>query len=329
MPTLTLKRFIAVSLAYSFLPLVAAQATDGVIELNETCAVQTGCFLADAPGYPITIVGQIAGGTYRLTSNLVVPNENTDGIQVSVSSVTIDLNGFEIVRNGCQGATSLCTPLSGIGSGIIRSTSSHRGTAVKNGTITGMGQYGVRLAEQAEVTNLRVRWNRYSGIQVGDGSTVSGNTAYENGLDGIGGSSGSTVSGNSVYRNGDEGIEVNPGSTVRGNTAHGNAGDGIRTSIGSTVSGNTTYQNGVNGIVVGAGSLVQGNAAYGNLGSGIVTGSGATVQNNTARGNSIYGISLGSQSAYRENVITNNGTGTVLGGVNMFSNSCNGTTTCP
>ena len=33
--------------------------------------------------------------------------------------------------------------------------------------------------------------------------------------------------------------------------------------------------------------------------------------------------------AYRENVITNNTMGTVLGGVNLFSSSCNGTAACP
>jgi len=38
---------------------------------------------------------------------------------------------------------------------------------------------------------------------------------------------------------------------------------------------------------------------------------------------------LSTDSAYRENSITNNITGTVTGGLNMFSNSCNGNTLCP
>ena len=38
---------------------------------------------------------------------------------------------------------------------------------------------------------------------------------------------------------------------------------------------------------------------------------------------------VGSQSAYAENVITTHTTGTVTGGLNMASNSRDGTTTCP
>ena len=30
-------------------------AVDGVLEINHTCAVQTGCFSGDTPGYPVTI----------------------------------------------------------------------------------------------------------------------------------------------------------------------------------------------------------------------------------------------------------------------------------
>lgn len=44
-----------------------AFAVDGVLEINQTCAVQTGCFSGDTPGFPVTIN---ATGSYRLTSNL-------------------------------------------------------------------------------------------------------------------------------------------------------------------------------------------------------------------------------------------------------------------
>jgi hypothetical protein len=36
-------------------------------------------------------------GSYRLTSNLVVPDANTDAIDVNADEVTIDLNGFSII----------------------------------------------------------------------------------------------------------------------------------------------------------------------------------------------------------------------------------------
>ncbi len=86
-----------------------ALATDGVAEINQTCAVQTGCFSGDTAGYPVTIDGT-AGRSYRLTGDLIVPDENTDGIKVSTPSVTIDLNGFEIVRSGCKGRSATALP---------------------------------------------------------------------------------------------------------------------------------------------------------------------------------------------------------------------------
>jgi len=144
-------RFCVALLVALLLAASHAQAADGVLEINQTCAVQTGCFSGDTAGYPITIDGT-AGRSYRLTGDLIVPDENTDGIQVSTSSLTIDLNGFEIVRSGCEGATSNCTPASGSGSGVEYTSSSNRGISVKNGSITGMGSYGVILGEQAEVT---------------------------------------------------------------------------------------------------------------------------------------------------------------------------------
>ena len=119
-----------------------------------------------------------ASGSYRLTSNLVVPNENTDGIQVTAHSVSIDLNGFEIRGPvTCSGSPLTCTPSSGTGSGVETYTNTIRGVAVRNGSITGMGNYGVWLGEQAEVRDLRLRHNRSGGVSASSGSTISGNSA--------------------------------------------------------------------------------------------------------------------------------------------------------
>ena len=32
-----------------------ALAVDGVLEINQTCVVQSGCFAGDTPGFPLTI----------------------------------------------------------------------------------------------------------------------------------------------------------------------------------------------------------------------------------------------------------------------------------
>jgi hypothetical protein len=91
-----------------------AITTDGVAEINHTCAAQTGCFSGDTAGYPVTI-GEPA--SYRLTSNLIVPDENTTGIMTNTPSVSIDLNGFEIVRWVCKGVSFNCIATSGSGVG--------------------------------------------------------------------------------------------------------------------------------------------------------------------------------------------------------------------
>ncbi len=298
----------ALLLIFPVLAATSAYAVDGVMEINQTCATQLGCFSGDAVSYPITIDGT-AGRSYRLTSDLIVPDENTDGIDISSPSISIDLNGFEIVRSGCEGATTDCTPDSGTGSGVRVPNSSYFGVSIRNGSVVGMGEYGVYLqSSQSEAVGLRVRWSRYHGIVAGNASTMRDNIAYGNGWDGISVGTGCTVSGNTAYDNGTDGIDAGAGSTASGNTAYGNDDNGIEAGSGSTVSGNTAYDNG---------------------GDGIDAGAGSTVQRNAVRGNTGFGLDLSSDAAYRENVITNNTAGTVDGGLNMYSNSCNGTTTCP
>ncbi|MBW1882770.1 MAG: right-handed parallel beta-helix repeat-containing protein [Deltaproteobacteria bacterium] len=199
-----------------------AFAVDGVLEINQTCAVQTGCFSGDTAGYPVTIDGT-AGRSYRLTGDLIVPDENTSGIVVSTSDIGIDLNNFTITRSGCEGAATDCTPASGFGTGVERDSPLNRGISVKNGSVTGMGFYGVRVGDQAEVSGLRVRWNRLDGIFAGTGSTVSDNTAYANGATGIVAGDGSTVQRNIVRSNAAYGLALGSEAAYRENVITDNS----------------------------------------------------------------------------------------------------------
>jgi parallel beta-helix repeat protein len=302
-------RCLFLSIVLSLTLATPAFATDGVLEINQTCAVNTGCFAGDSPGFPVTIDGS-AGHGYRLTSDLTVPNNNTDGIAVSTRDVGIDLNSFAILGPvTCSGIPLTCTPGAGTGSGVRRTSGASQGISVKNGSITGMGASGVDLGEQAEVTNLRVRWSGLDGINVSVGSIVSGNTTYANGR---------------------SGINILVGATVSGNTAHGNGSSGISSGAGANISTNTTYGNGGNGIFASNGSTVSGNTTYGNGSFGISVASGSTVQRNTVRSNTGFGLNLAIRSTYGENTITSNTAGTVTGsGVSIGGNSCNGTSTCP
>ena len=306
-----------------------ALAVDGVLEINHTCAVQTGCFAGDSPGYPVFIDGS-AGRSYRLTSDLIVPNENADGILFNTSDIGIDLNNFAIIGAGCVGSVTNCTPTSGTGSGIERNSALNRGVSVKNGSVTGMGRFGVFIGDQAHITNLSVRWNREDGINTSSSSTVSGNTAYQNGRHGINVFTGSTVSGNTANENGSFGITTISSSTISGNTANQNGARGIEAADGSVISDNTARDNGTLGIRCSSGCTVSGNAAFSNGSHGIVALFGSTVQGNTVTLNGDYGLSLGGAS-YRENTMETNTLGTVNGfdAVNAGGNVCNGSLTCP
>jgi hypothetical protein len=73
-----------------------ALAVDGVIEINQARALAGSVSPGDGAGFPISLNQR---ASYRLTSNLDVPF-STDGIEVNVDDVTIDLNGFSIVSAG-------------------------------------------------------------------------------------------------------------------------------------------------------------------------------------------------------------------------------------
>lgn len=219
----------------------AAVAGEGVLEISQTCALQTGCFAGDTPGFPVTIA---SAGSYRLTSNLVVPNDDTDGIRISTSDVGIDLNRFAVIRSSCLDNNAICRPNAGTGSGIETTTTSSRGIAVRNGSVTGMGDLGISLGEQAEVRDVLVRWNGGDAISVGLGSSVSDVVVFQNGGDGIVADSGSRVVDSTVYDNSGDGIETGGGCSVQRNTVRANNGVALRLGAQSSYRENTLTSNG-------------------------------------------------------------------------------------
>ena len=76
-PTQTLP----LTISLMFLGLVAAG--EGALEINHACASGPGCFPGDTPNYPVEITQP---GSYLVTSNLTVPDENTDGILTAIES---------------------------------------------------------------------------------------------------------------------------------------------------------------------------------------------------------------------------------------------------
>lgn len=260
-----------------------AEAGDGVLEINQTCAAQTGCFPGDTAGFPVTIDGT-AGRSYRLTSDVTVAGLNTDAIVLQTSSISLDLNGFSIVGPGsCSGDPNVCTLTSGSGSGIESNPPNGRGVSVRNGTIRGMGSFGLTLGHDAIVEGVRALENRATGIYVASG-IIKGSTASQNGLSGIFAFTRTVIEGNTVRSNSARGVDTN-GSTVRGNSVSDNAGTGIYLGSGSIAEGNSVVNNddfGIscdstagyrgNNVESGAGSLGTVSASCKDLGGNLCNG---------------------------------------------------------
>jgi hypothetical protein len=215
---------LALSLLMLFV--APAQAGDGVLEINQTCAVQTGCFPGDTAGFPVTITQP---GSYALTSNLDLSAEgvNVSGVAVSTPAVTIDLRGFQIAgATSCSGsgASINCSPSStGVGSAGVQFTINATAGVVRGGIVRNMTNFGIL--------------SQATGLHVQDV------TAIQNGRDGITGGQGSLVVNSVAIENGQDGIDVNTGSVVDGVTAIGNGSNGIRGQGTASVVTRTSVRN--------------------------------------------------------------------------------------
>src|SRR5437763_15650196 len=77
----------------------SAVAVDGVVLINQNVAL-AGLGGCDTPGFPVTIC---QAGSDKLSGNLTVPDKDTAAIQITSSSVSLDLNGFAITGSGTCG----------------------------------------------------------------------------------------------------------------------------------------------------------------------------------------------------------------------------------
>jgi hypothetical protein len=287
------KHIAALSLAFIGLVLLSqtvlgappkAPPVDGVVLINQDAALTGGVSgNCDTPGFPVTICQP---GSYRLSSNLTVPDANTNGILIDADRVSIDLNGFAI------SGPAVCTPFTnpvectttGTGVGITNARST-TGT-IRNGTVRGMGRSGIELtgfgdshntilvdgvhAESnagpdgagiqvhgGSVTNCTATTNAGDGLRLDVGNAIS-NMIRFNGRNGISG--GGVVSDNTVYSSGQNGIAG--AANVFNNSVSFN--------LGFALSGVQAYRGNV--LLSGGGGFVSGGTSLGQniCGSGIV-----------------------------------------------------------
>jgi hypothetical protein len=176
-------------------------AADGVIELSQAGAIQGGCVPGDAPLFPIAL-GQ--RGSYRLTSNLVVPDANTNGIEISSDDISIDFNGFTLSGPGNVPIVGHVCSAPGTGTGIV-ATGAAGGFVAQNGRVRGMGNSGIDVASGSRVRDSVADNNYVTGIVAGGASVVTHCIATTNGDSGLNfdlEASGGVAIGNAVVGNG-------------------------------------------------------------------------------------------------------------------------------
>lgn len=216
-----------------------AFATDGVLEINQTCAVQTGCFPGDSPGFPLTIAQP---GSYMLTGSLTVPDANTTAILVNADYVNLDLAGFEVKGpNACTGTPTVCNVI-GSGRGIDAGAST--GVTIQNGTVRGMGLDGILSGASSEVSNVSAEENGGTGLAIGAASSVSGCRVVRNATTGLYARS-TNVRDNVIEANGGVGMVLDGPALVDGNIVRSNV-YGIQANVGSAAFTNNVVTGNVN-----------------------------------------------------------------------------------
>lgn len=219
-----------IALVLTTLGTAPAGAVDGTKLIDHAKAMAGGATPGDTPGYPVTISQP---GSYRLASNLVQPNANTDVIVITAESVTLDLNGFAILgatvctadrSPSCTGGGS-ATSVAQAGRGIVTADNTSNVT-VRNGTVQGMGNAGIVLHGGGHLVEyVHARSNAFGGILIfaGDDNTPSIAQHNRAARNAIGNSFAGAFSG--------PGILVERGM-ARNNTAD-STGIGIRVQLGS------------------------------------------------------------------------------------------------
>ncbi|MEM1181976.1 MAG: right-handed parallel beta-helix repeat-containing protein [Acidobacteriota bacterium] len=264
-PARKLGRLLTALALFGLVP-AAGYAVDGVIEINQTAALAGGVTSGDTPGFPVTLS---ESGSYRLTGNLtVVGGDFLEGIDVTGSGITIDLNGFTISG-----------PAQGTGHGIFGDINAQRVT-VLNGSITKMGGEGIWIfGAGAQIRGVKSFENGASGFRMGNQALVDGCTAWDNGDDGILVSDGGIIRNSTADGNGREGLVGSFGCMIVGNTTIGNTSDGIVGTLGCLVKDNVSRNNFAFGLNLPNKGGYIGNI-FTNNGGGDVTGGAKALGNN-------------------------------------------------
>lgn len=240
-------------------------------------------------------------GSYYLTGNLAgVAGKH--GVEIAVSGVTIDLNGFK--AGGAPGSLT----------GVFVSQSDLESITVRNGSISNWGLHGVDTvgfeAVGTLLKDLRCSNNGGNGIRLYRYGRAVDCSADDNAGFGFDSYSYCTLSNCGANGNNANGFDGATSSRFTGCIATGNAGTGMRAGQGSAVTGCTANSNGGSGISTSGQCLILQNTCYGNSAgaAGIAVSGGDTrIEGNNCTGNGIgVSVTAGGNVILRNTCSSNN-----------------------
>lgn len=255
----------------------SALADDGALEINQVCAVQTGCFPGDAAGFPVTLT---APGSYVLTSNLEVVAQATTAIQIQAPGIDLDLNGFDVrgpVTCSDTGSGVTCAPSPTTGAGV------HAGgnprVTVRDGVVHGFNN-GLFLSSEVIVEDLIVYDVAGNGI-FGGRVVVRDSIVSRTGGNAIDVDRASQITGTAIYQSGGAGLRGRSGATrMEQNLILGSYGPGMVCNTSCTLLRNVVVDGGEDGIRTGGGSWVEANLIHENARDALAIGQDSAFRHN-------------------------------------------------
>ncbi|MEO8603523.1 MAG: right-handed parallel beta-helix repeat-containing protein [bacterium] len=263
-----------------------ARGIDGVIEINQARALAGGVTNDDDPGFPVSLS---QAGSYRLTSDLTLPDGSTNGIIIGDSFVQIDLNGFAVRGpNTWAGGAASCSA-GGNGRGIYSPSANN--AVVSNGGVFGAGGSGIALYGRGNrVERVITEQNCGVGVDLGEASMIIDAIARRNYTSGFSMAQNGRVSGSIADANGSYGIFPYYGYTsIERCVVTGNTKGGINAGPSTLVRHSQVNNNGGNAIYATAGSLVLDNAINGHPNTAILGASPQLAQVGTGGNVVSYG----------------------------------------
>jgi len=215
-------------------------------------------------------------GSYVVTKDLTGAN----GINVTASNVTIDLNFFTLTGSG--GNTDKG----------IEVTGNQTNINIINGSIRNWGNSGIGAATSTngQFSYLNLLFNGGDGLTTGANNIITNCVASDNILDGIDGDANCIISYCIANANGDNGIESGINCSIENCTSKSNLFNGIQSGHHCVVKSNTTTSNTFVGIETGDGNTVTNNTSALNGTSGFSLGNASKAEGNTSRSNMAHGF---------------------------------------